>query len=176
MEIVKRLITRFGQYNNEQPNPFSCLLVDEAHRLNEKSGLFSNLGKNQILGTRQSEWCSVELVDQKQTLTLKDIGSKGSLREWAQNQNAEVHEMAMESQFRCDDSNGYLAWLKYMLDIQKTANTELKKNLKQATAELHLIIKNTYRTPMTRGMKSCYIFSEDEETRNWFGRNTNKLG
>jgi DUF2075 family protein len=38
----------------------------------------------------------------------------------------------------------------------------------QATAELDLIINSTYRTLMTRGMKGCYIFSEDEETRNWF--------
>jgi hypothetical protein len=30
------------------------------------------------------------------------------------------------------------------------------------------IIKNTYRTLMTRGMKGCYIWSADEETRDWF--------
>jgi len=44
----------------------------------------------------------------------------------------------------------------------------MKEAPKQATAELDLIVKNTYRTLMTRGMKGCYIFSEDEETRNWF--------
>jgi DUF2075 family protein len=44
----------------------------------------------------------------------------------------------------------------------------MKEAPEQATAELDLIIKNTYRTLMTRGMKGCYIFSEDEETRNWF--------
>ena len=27
---------------------------------------------------------------------------------------------------------------------------------------------NTYRTLMSRGMKGCYIFSDDEETRDWF--------
>lgn len=44
----------------------------------------------------------------------------------------------------------------------------MKEAPEQAAAELDLIIKNTYRTLMTRGMKGCYIFSEDEETRNWF--------
>jgi len=44
----------------------------------------------------------------------------------------------------------------------------MKEAPEQATAELDLIIKNTYRTLMTRGMKGCYIFSEDEETRDWF--------
>jgi DUF2075 family protein len=30
------------------------------------------------------------------------------------------------------------------------------------------IIKNTYKTLMTRGMKGCYIYCTDEETRNYF--------
>jgi DUF2075 family protein len=31
-----------------------------------------------------------------------------------------------------------------------------------------LIIKNTYRTLMTRGMKGCYVFSTDQETADYF--------
>lgn len=31
-----------------------------------------------------------------------------------------------------------------------------------------LIIKNTYRTLMTRGMKGCYVYCTDNETRNYF--------
>ena len=31
-----------------------------------------------------------------------------------------------------------------------------------------LIIKNTYRTLMTRGMKGCYIYCTDEETARYF--------
>jgi DUF2075 family protein len=30
------------------------------------------------------------------------------------------------------------------------------------------IIKNTYRTLMTRGMKGCYIYSMDDESRKYF--------
>jgi hypothetical protein len=30
-----------------------------------------------------------------------------------------------------------------------------------------LIIKNTYRTLMTRGMKGCLVCSSDPETREW---------
>ena len=33
---------------------------------------------------------------------------------------------------------------------------------------LDSIIKNTYRTLMTRGMKGCYIYSQDAETREYF--------
>jgi len=297
---IDNLFKGSGQYHGERPNQFACLLVDEAHRLNEKSGLFSNLGENQILEIIQSAWCSVFFVDENQRVTLKDIGSKASIREWAQKQGAMVHEMALESQFRCGGSDGYLAWLDQVLQIRDTANTDLndvgyefgvcnsatelrnlmveknnqprtkarlvagycwkwnsktdasaydivfpaedfqmqwnlasdsslwimkeesinqigcihtcqgleidyvgviigpdllirdgkvvtdpskrassdksvfgwKKLMKEeplrAAAELDLIIKNTYRTLMTRGMKGCYIFSDDEETRDWF--------
>ena len=30
------------------------------------------------------------------------------------------------------------------------------------------IIKNTYRTLMTRGMKGCYIYCTDKETNKYF--------
>jgi DUF2075 family protein len=34
----------------------------------------------------------------------------------------------------------------------------------------NLIIKNTYRTLMTRGMKGCLVYSSDEETRGWLNK------
>jgi DUF2075 family protein len=37
-----------------------------------------------------------------------------------------------------------------------------------ADAMADQIIKNTYRTLMTRGMKGCYVYSEDRETREYF--------
>ena len=33
---------------------------------------------------------------------------------------------------------------------------------------IDLVIKNTYRTLMTRGMKGCYVYFVDEETREYF--------
>ncbi|RYD46137.1 MAG: DUF2075 domain-containing protein, partial [Verrucomicrobiaceae bacterium] len=40
----------------------------------------------------------------------------------------------------------------------------LQEKPEAARAELDLLIKNTYRTLMTRGMKGCYIYCVDEET------------
>src|SRR5690606_7937364 len=37
-----------GGFINARANEFDVLVVDEAHRLNEKSGLYGNLGENQI--------------------------------------------------------------------------------------------------------------------------------
>lgn len=46
--------------------------------------------------------------------------------------------------------------------------TRHKANPKSAAAEADLIIKNTYRTLMTRGMKGCYVYCSDEETAGYF--------
>jgi DUF2075 family protein len=48
---------------------------------------------------------------------------------------------------------------------------QMKEDPKQTTVELDLTITNPYRTLMTSGMKGCYIFSENEETRDWFRGN-----
>jgi len=47
-----------------------------------------------------------------------------------------------------------------------------KKALRESPIEAELkadeIIRNTYRTLMTRGMKGCYVYSVDPETRSYF--------
>lgn len=40
----------------------------------------------------------------------------------------------------------------------------MKEHPDLARQETDLIIKNTYRTLMTRGMKGCYVFCTDGET------------
>lgn len=45
---IKNLFRGSGSYFNVENNYFDCLIADEAHRLNAKSGIFQNLGENQI--------------------------------------------------------------------------------------------------------------------------------
>jgi len=101
------------------------LLVDEAHRLNEKSGMFNHLGENQIKEIIEASRFSVFFIDEDQKVTLKDIGSKDEIRFWANKAGAKVSEIALESQFRCNGSDGYLAWLDNTLQIRETANQTL---------------------------------------------------
>jgi uncharacterized protein len=44
----------------------------------------------------------------------------------------------------------------------------LKEQPVEGKTQLDLIIKNTYRTLMTRGMKGCYIYCTDQETADYF--------
>jgi DUF2075 family protein len=113
------IFTKFGQ------NAFDSLVVDEAHRLNEKSGPYGNQGENQIKEIIRAARFSVFFVDESQKVTLKDIGDKGAIRKWAYESGAEVFEMRLESQFRCNGSEAYLAWLDQVLGIRTTANETL---------------------------------------------------
>ena len=49
----------------------------------------------------------------------------------------------------------------------------LLKEPEKAKEITRSIIKNTYRTLMTRGMKGCYVYFEDKETENWFKEENN---
>jgi hypothetical protein len=102
-------------------------VVDEAHRLNEKSGMFQNLGENQIKEIIHAAACSVFFIDEDQKVTMKDIGSKDEIKKQAKLLNAEVIEMELSSQFRCNGSDAYLAFLDNLLQIRETANTDLKE-------------------------------------------------
>lgn len=115
-----------GSYVNTPGNTFDTLIVDEAHRLNEKSGLFANLGENQIKEIINAAKCAVFFIDEDQRIHLNDIGEKKEIRKWAERLGAEVHEMELSSQFRCNGSDGYLAWLDNMLQIRETANESLE--------------------------------------------------
>jgi len=61
-------------------------------------------------------------INDDQRVTLLDIGHTEELRRHARDLGAEVTELELSSQFRCNGSDGYLAWLDNILDIRGTAN------------------------------------------------------
>lgn len=123
---VDNMFKGSGMYTEVGRNMIHTLLVDEAHRLNEKSGMFHNKGENQIKEIIHAAKCSVFFIDENQRVTLDDIGSVDEIRKWAKAEGSEVKEMELSSQFRCNGSNGYLAWVDDLLDIRETANYNLE--------------------------------------------------
>jgi len=296
---IRNMFRGSGAFIGSPANEYDTLIVDEAHRLNKFSGLFGNLGENQIKEIINASKFSIFFLDEDQRVTLKDIGQKDEIIKWAHLSNASITELELNSQFRCNGSDGYLAWLDNTLQIRETVNQDLsgvdydfrvldnpaelrdliveknninnrarlvagycwkwpskkdfnaydiefpeydfrmkwnlsedgstwiispksvnevgcihtcqglevdyigviigddlivrngvvitdaskrassdnsvkgykklmKENPEEAKEQLDLIIKNTYRTLMTRGMKGCYVYCVDEETREWF--------
>ena len=122
---IDNLFKGSGSYTEIDNNMIHTLLVDEAHRLNEKSGMFHNMGENQIKEIIHSAYCSVFFIDEAQRVTMDDIGSVEQIRYWAEQENSEITELELVSQFRCNGSDGYLAWLDNFLEIRDTANYDL---------------------------------------------------
>lgn len=123
---IENLFKGAGVYTDTDANMFDALIVDEAHRLNEKSGMFQNLGENQIKEIINATKFSVFFIDEDQKVTFKDIGESGAIKEWANRLGASVHQLELQSQFRCNGSDGYLAWIDNTLEVRETANKTLE--------------------------------------------------
>ena len=120
---IKNLFKASDFFWDKPKNLLDCLIVDEAHRLRRKSAIFH--GENQIREIINAARVSVFFIDERQKITSKDIGTVDEIRKWAKFNNAQIFEgenYNLVSQFRCNGSDGYLAFLDNMLGIRSTAN------------------------------------------------------
>lgn len=125
LSYIKSLLKGSGQYVNSNKNDFDLLIIDEAHRLNEKSGMFSNIGENQIKELINAAKVSVFFIDTDQIVTTKDFGSIEEIKKQAALLGSKVihqEDYNLVSQFRCNGSDGYLSYLDHVLGIRETAN------------------------------------------------------
>lgn len=122
---IGNLFSGSGSYIDLEKNVFDTLIVDEAHRLNEKSGMFKNLGENQIKEIIEASKCAVFFIDEDQKVTWHDVGTTDEIENWAKKSGASIQRLKLSSQFRCNGSDGYLAWLDDVLQIRETANNRL---------------------------------------------------
>ena len=119
---IENLFKGSGVYTESQQDEFDVLIVDEAHRLNEKSGMFKNKGENQMKEIVNASKVSIFFIDEFQKVTTSDVGNKADIIRFAEEKGAKVTELKLESQFRCSGSDGYLAWIDDVLQIKSTAN------------------------------------------------------
>lgn len=122
---IKSLFKGSGSFVGAPKNVFDCLIADEAHRLQMKSGMFHNLGESQIKEIIHSSKVSVFLIDEDQIVTTSDVGSVDLIKQYAEEEGSNVISGAdynLPSQFRCNGSDGYLAFLDNLLEIRQTAN------------------------------------------------------
>jgi DUF2075 family protein len=126
--VIANLFGGTWGFHEMEPNVFDVLIVDEAHRLNRKSGLYANLGEDQIMEIMRSANCSVFFVDDDQAVTLSDIGNTSEIRRWASLIGAEVVELELASQFRCNGSDGFLPWLDDVLGLRASENDDFDRS------------------------------------------------
>lgn len=119
---IKNLFKSSGSFTTSEANQFDALIVDEAHRLNEKSGFYGNMGENQVKEIINAAKFSVFFIDKHQKVAFNDYGSIEAIEKYANEFDAEIVKTKLVSQFRCNGSDGYLSWLDDVLELEETAN------------------------------------------------------
>ena len=107
-----------GSYTESKKDSMDVLIVDEAHRLRMKSGMFKNLGESQAKEIINSAKLSVFFIDEAQKVTWSDVGEISRIKEYAAKLGADVELLELISQFRCGGSDDYMAWLDDSLGLQ----------------------------------------------------------
>ena len=118
---LRELFVGSGSFRDKSTNEEDVLLIDEAHRLNLKSGNHGQFGENQIMEIINAAKCSVFFLDEDQQVHWKDIGTREEIIRWAEHHGADLSELKLESQFRCNGSDGYLDWIDRSLQISRPA-------------------------------------------------------
>lgn len=149
---IKNLFKSSGGYYDKACNEFDMLIVDEAHRLQEHSGRYGNLGENQIKEIIHAAKVSVFFIDEAQIVDFRDIGSIAQIEQWAALEGAVVNRQQLVSQMRCSGSDEYLRWLDHLLQYDgllpfKLSGTTYDIKIVDSPSEMMKLIKahNRYR-------------------------------
>lgn len=118
---AKLLFSGSAKYWDARKNAYDILVVDEAHRL--KNGkAFMYKGDNQVYDIIHAAKVSIFFVDDAQMIRPQDIGSSHEIRTQAAAFGAEVIELQLKAQFRCDGAEGFVNWINDVLHIEQTGN------------------------------------------------------
>jgi len=124
MAYINALFKGAGSFIDTPSNTYDCILADEAHRLVKKM-MFH--GENQVKEIINAARVSVFFLDEDQRISDQDIGSIDEIKKWADHFGSTVkmdEAINLKSQFRCNGSDGYLAFLDDVLEIRETANKD----------------------------------------------------
>ena len=163
---IDNLFKTSGAYTATDEDIFDVLIVDEAHCLTEKSGLFNNYGENQIKEIIHSSKSSIFFIDERQQVHLNDIGTISEIKKWGAYLNANIMELKLESQFRCNGSDNYLKFIDYLLGI--TIDFDGKINYDIAVCDSPQELESLIKTKNLENNKSrivagyCWNWNKDE--------------
>ena len=163
---IDNLFKSSGNYTNTEENVFDVLIVDEAHCLKEKSGLFSNYGENQIKEIIRSAKTSIFFIDEKQKVHYNDIGTIDNIEHFAKEYKAKVTKLNLSYQFRCNGSNEYLDFIDYLLGFKdKYDYSHINYHIKvvDTPGELLKIIKEKNEDSLSRIVAGyCWNWNKKE--------------
>ncbi|MDR6781920.1 hypothetical protein ABIE26_001591 [Pedobacter africanus] len=148
------LLKYFMSYGEAQSNEIDVLLMDEAHRIREKTGYpFKSTGKLQVQDLLNAAKVSVFFIDDDQVVRKGEIGSAAFIKEQAEVAGCKVYEHDLQAQFRNGGSERYSDWIDHMLKIRNTAHTEWidEPNFKFVIMDSAETLEATIRAKVAQG-------------------------
>jgi DUF2075 family protein len=169
---IKELFSGSGSFTGIEESDFDILIVDEAHRLKLRTQ-YSKGGDNPIREVIHAAKTSVFFIDEAQKVTWKDIGEVSEIEKFAKSMNAEVQHLELKSQFRCNGSDAFIAWIDETLGViedEETIYPEASYDFKIFTdpSELYKEIRSKNMTNNKSRMLAGYCWD-------WVSKNNPKL-
>ncbi len=122
---ASQLINYFNSYTTTEPGALDVIICDEAHRLRKTSSnrftpAASRTGKAQIQELIDVSQTAVFMIDDRQLVRPDEIGSAELIRQTAEANGADLHEVKLEAQFRCSGSDAFIQWIENTLEVART--------------------------------------------------------
>ncbi len=114
---IREMFVTSDAFREAERDAYDVLLVDEAHRLPLRGGLYGNLGEHQVREIIRSARTSVFFVDEDQMVTWRDVGTVAEIEECATAESAALSSTELSSQFRCAGAEEYMDWLDATLGL-----------------------------------------------------------
>lgn len=171
----------FNSYMRCDSNEVDVIICDEAHRIRKSSNnRFTPAAKKsdlpQIDEIIKAAKVSVFFIDDRQIVRPDEIGSVEYITKSALNNKCKVIEFdELETQFRCNGSDGFINWVNNTLGIKRTANVIWNENeetfdfkIFDSPWELEKAIKEKvdvgFKARMTAGF--CWEWSDADSSGN----------
>lgn len=123
ISIIDDMFRSSSNYIDSKKDSVGVIIVDEAHRLTAKSTKGrSQVGENQVKEIINTAKLSIFFIDEKQRVTLSDIGTVNEIKRYSNEfgiSDDRIEILELKSQFRCNGSDKYLAWLEDVLDMER---------------------------------------------------------
>lgn len=168
---AKGFFKYFMSYGNAQPNEIDVLIMDESHRIRERTGYpFKSTGRLQIEDLIRAAKVCVFFVDDLQVVRPNEIGSRAFIKEYAEKADAKIYEYELSSQFRCAGSDGFINWINHSLHIALTANPEwvndpnFEFKIFDSPQSLENAIRNKVEEGFTARLTAGYCWNWSDKT------------
>lgn len=123
---TKALFKYFNNFMEAERNGLDVLILDEAHRIREKSvhqytpKTVREKARPQIDELLDAARVPVFLLDQHQVVRPGEMGTPDDIRRAAEAKGLEVRQIDLTDQFRSGGSLAYIAWVERLLGLRDT--------------------------------------------------------